>query len=322
MGRKHGIFSIPSEEVNITMKKQAVKRKGITIPQALETIYQQMRIAGNRTRTIESYDYIFNQFVQYNKLEYVEDITTDSIYEYLGSLEVAQQTKLIRLKSIKAVLSKFHNNGWLKQKFWSTIHIKIDKKIKKGAKENDIEKLIELIDQNTFIGFRDTVAILTMYKTGIRIQTLGELKERHIDYENLALNLDGSIMKNHKFLKLPIDQELADLYKVLIKQNDNIRSYYDTENTNIIITQNGLPISNARTSNNAISKQLNKYSKRFGLENINAHAIRRGYAKKLLDAGASIAVISKALGHSDLAVTTQYLDLDVEEVASSLRDYL
>ncbi|WP_427137346.1 phage integrase N-terminal SAM-like domain-containing protein [Psychrobacillus psychrodurans] len=164
MGRKHGIFSIQSEEANISTKKKAVKRNGITIPQALETIYQQMRIAGNRIRTIESYDYIINQFVQFNKLEYVEDITADSIYEYLGSLEVAQQTKLIRLKSIKAVLSKFHNNGWMKQKFWSTINIKIDKQIKKGAKSNDIEKLIELIDQNTFIGFRDTVAILTMYK--------------------------------------------------------------------------------------------------------------------------------------------------------------
>ncbi|QTD42801.1 site-specific integrase [Sporosarcina sp. Te-1] len=322
MGRKHGIFSIQSEEVSISTKKKAVKRNGITIPQALETIYQQMRIAGNRSRTIESYDYIFNQFVRYNKLEYVEDITADSIYDYLGSLEVAQQTKLIRLKSIKAVLSKFHNNGWMKQKFWSTIQVKIDKEIKKGAKANDIEKLIELIDQNTFIGFRDTVAILTMYKTGIRIQTLGELKERHVDYENLTLNLDGSILKNHKFLKLPIDQELADLFKVLIKQNKKIRSYYNTKNTNIIITQNGLPISNGRTSNNAISKQLNKYSKRFGLENINAHAIRRGYAKKLLEAGASIAIISKALGHSDLAVTTQYLDLDVEEVAKDLREYL
>ena len=322
MGRKHGIFSIQSEDVKITPKKKAGKRSVIPIPFALETIYQQMRIAGNRIRTIESYDYIFNQFIQFNKLEYVEDITADSIYDYLGSLEVAQQTKLIRLKSIKAVLSKFHNNGWMKQKFWSTINIKIDKKVKKDAKANDIEMLIQLIDQNTFIGFRDTVAILTLYKTGIRIQTLGELKERHIDYENLSLNLDGSILKNHKFLKLPIDQELADLYQVLIKQNNKIRSYYKTENTNIIITQNGLPINNSKTSNNAISKQLNKYSKRFGLDNINAHAIRRGYAKKLLEAGASIAIISKALGHSDLAVTTQYLDLDVEEVATSLRDYL
>ena len=59
MGRKHGIFSVQSEEVKASSKKKVEKRNGITIPQALETIYQQMRIAGNRIRTIESYDYIF-----------------------------------------------------------------------------------------------------------------------------------------------------------------------------------------------------------------------------------------------------------------------
>ncbi|MGB2993570.1 MAG: site-specific integrase [Paenisporosarcina sp.] len=322
MGRKHGIFSIQTEEVNISTKTKEVKRSGTPIPQALETIYQQMRIAGNRIRTIESYDYIINQFIKFNKLEYVEDITTDSIYSYLDSIDVSNQTKLIRLKSIKAVLGKFHNNGWINQKFWSNIHIKIDKEVKKGAKASDIETLLSLIDKNTFIGFRDTVAILTMNKTGIRIRTLGELRERHIDFQNLCLNLDGSILKNHKFLKLPIDQELADLYKVLIKQNDKIRDYYNTDNTNIFITQNGLQINDSKSSSNAITKQLCKYAKRYKLENINAHAIRRGYAKSLLDKGASVALISKALGHSDLAVTTQYLDLDIEEVSANLREFL
>lgn len=41
-----------------------------------------------------------------------------------------------------------------------------------------------------------------------------------------------------------------------------------------------------------------------------------------MEKGASIPLISKALGHSDLAVTTQYLDLNVEEVANSLKEFL
>lgn len=163
---------------------------------------------------------------------------------------------------------------------------------------------------------------MVMYKTGIRIRTLGELRERHIDFTNLYLNLDGSTLKNHKFLKLPITQELADMLQMLIKLNAGIREYYGTDNSHIFITQNGLQMNSSKSSNNAISKQLGKYSKRFGLENINTHAIRRAYAKSLLEKGSSITIISKALGHSDLAVTTQYLDLDVEEVASDLRDYL
>ena len=106
--------------------------------------------------------------MQFNKLAYVEVINADTLYNYFDSLEVAQQTKLIRLKSIKAVLGKFHNNGWLREKFWS--YIKIDKEVKKSAKANDVDILLSLLDKNTFIGFRDTVAILTLYRTGIRTQ--------------------------------------------------------------------------------------------------------------------------------------------------------
>jgi len=79
------------------------------------------------------------------KLEYVENITIEALYHYLDILEVCPATKLIRLKSTKAVLSKFFNNGWLKEKFWKSIHIKIDKEVKKGAKESNIDKLLELI---------------------------------------------------------------------------------------------------------------------------------------------------------------------------------
>ncbi|AZV44850.1 hypothetical protein BAOM_4269 [Peribacillus asahii] len=42
----------------------------------------------------------------------------------------------------------------------------------------------------------------------------------------------------------------------------------------------------------------------------------------MLDKGANVAVISKALGYSDLSVTTKYLRLDVDEVVNNLRSYL
>lgn len=318
--RKHGIFSVNTNVVSIR-ESQPVK-EGMCIHEALKVIFNQMKVAGNRPRTIDSYEYIFHQFIEVCRVDVVEDIDLEKLYDYLDSLQVQPATKLIRLKSIKAVLSKFYNNGWLKERFWSNIQIKIDKEVKKGAKESDIEILLNLIDQTTFIGFRDACAIMTMYKTGIRIRTLGELKERHIDFENLCLNLDGSILKNHKSLKLPIDEELAEKLQTLIQLNDGIRSHFKQDNKHVFITQNGLVMTSSKSSNCAISKQLNKYAKRFGLENINAHAIRRAYAKNLLNKGASIAIISKALGHSDLAVTTQYLDLDIDEVANDLRGYL
>lgn len=236
-------------------------------------------------------------------------------------MNVSASTKLTRLKCLKAVLSKCFNNGWLQSKFWLTVQIKVDKKVKSGANENDIDILLSLMDTTTFIGLRDKTAILTLYKTGVRINTLGQIEESHIDFENKALNLPGYIMKNHQYLKLPLNDELIDLFKVLIEQNDKIRVYYEQENNFLFITKKGTTV-NTSSTNNAISKQLNKYAKRYELDNINPHAIRRAYAKNLYNKGANVALISKALGHANLAVTTQYLDLEIDEVAESLKDYL
>jgi integrase/recombinase XerD len=160
-----------------------------------------------------------------------------------------------------------------------------------------------------------------MFKTGIRLNTLVQLEERHIDFTINILSLDGRIMKNHQHIKLPFDDLLRELLIVLINQNDVIRKGYGKENNRLFITKYGDAASTSKTHNN-IQKWLNRYSNMYGLKNINPHALRRGFAKGLLVKGASVAVISKALGHSDISVTTKYLYLDVEEVANNLRTYL
>ncbi|MFE3577359.1 hypothetical protein [Lysinibacillus sp. NPDC059133] len=113
-------------------------RDAITVAAALETVFKQMQIVGHRQRTIESYEYIFNQFMTVNRLQYVEDISVESIYHYLDVLEVSPRTKLIRLKSIKAVLSKFYNNSWIKDHIWRLSILKWIKRLKKGRKNRTL----------------------------------------------------------------------------------------------------------------------------------------------------------------------------------------
>lgn len=326
MTKKTGLFDV---DFTLTTKELTTSIKGEKVTtarykvftEALGTIINQMQVSGYHPRTTKDYDTILMKFSKSTRVTYLEDITVDTIYSWLDSMQVANQTKLTRLKVLKSFLGKCFINGWLSLNFWQSINVKVDKKVKKGAKPNDIAILVSLIDKSTFIGLRDVTAILTMYKTGIRINTLGQLNERHIDWENKCLVLDGAILKNHQVLKLPIDDQLVNLYRVLIQCNDKLREHYGEVNSNLFISSKATSL-NTKSTNNAISKQLTKYAKRFNLENINAHAIRRAYAKNLHDKGASIAIISKALGHSDLAVTTQYLDLDVEEVARDLREFL
>ena len=188
---------------------------------------------------ITIYNLHVNHFCKITSSVYLSDITTNEIYDWLNSMEVSNVTKLIRLKCLKAFLGKCIDNGWLPMMYWLSINIKVDKNVKKGATKNEIEVLLSLLDTTTFVGLRDAVAILTLYQTGIRINTIGQLAEKHIDFNTLTLNLSGNIMKNHKMLQLPIDNKLAHLLRVLIQHNDKIREYQNQKNENIFISHKG-----------------------------------------------------------------------------------
>lgn len=331
MTKRKGVFDVNVDvrellneqpDSSQTSKKQLIESSdSIRISNALDSVVRQMKVSGNRIRTISDYIRHVNHFQTVTKVIFVCEITADTIYDWLGSMNVSNQTKLIRLKCLKAFLSRCFDNRWIEVKFWKSINIKVDQKIKEGATEHEINVLLSVLDLSNFVQLRDAVAALVMFKTGIRISTLVQLEERHIDLKTNLLLLEGSIMKNHQQIKLPFDDYLKRLFEVLINQNGIIRKEYSKKNNLLFITKYGDVVANSATHNN-IQKRLNKYSKMYGLKNINPHALRRGFAKSLLNKGANVAVISKALGHSNLSVTTQYLYLDVDEVALSLRSFL
>jgi len=50
---------------------------------------------------------------------------------------------------MNAILSKYNDNSWIKNRFWTTIHIKVDIEVKEW--ESDIDKLLQLNDQTTLL---------------------------------------------------------------------------------------------------------------------------------------------------------------------------
>lgn len=294
---------------------------GFPIEKALAAVIRQMKAAGLRERTISDYEIYVNDFMEKTGVKVLPEINADHVYAWLASMNVSNQTKLTRLKCLKAFFSRCFDNGWLESKFWNSIRIKVDNPVKEGATDREIQILLSMLDLTDFVQLRDAAAILLMYQTGIRVGTLARLENKHVNFESNLLKIDGGIIKNHESIYLPFDDVLARLLNALIKQNDLIRRDNRVKNELLFITSRGMTVLSS-PSNNIITKRLNKYAKEFGLKNINPHALRRGFAKNLLNKGANIALISKALGHSGLAVTTRYLHLDKDEVAESLRKFL
>lgn len=297
-------------------------RIGITIMRALEIVTEQMRQGGLRPRTISDYEKYVTHYSEIAKIGDLSEVTADSVYLWLSSMDVANSTKLIRLKCLRAFLERCHANMWLTNPFWRNISVKVSTPVKKGAEERDVMLVLSLLDLTDFVQLRDATAILTLYQTGIRVETAALLRESHIDLESKCLRLSGDIMKNHSMLILPIDNRLARLFKVLLEQNAKVRRDKRVNNDYVFITQNGESCLRSPTNNN-IAKRINKYRREFGLKNFSPHSLRRAFAKNLYKrSNQDLALVSKALGHSDFAVTSRYLHLDAEEVAEDIRKYL
>lgn len=211
-------------------------------------------------------------------------------------MNVKNTTKLTRLKCFKAFLGRCFDNGWLANKFWRSVNVKVDYEIKEGATDEDFNLLLSVLDYSKFIELRNAVAILLMYCCGSRIGTMARMKEKHVDLINQRLQLDGEVMKNHKVLILPIDEQMSYLLQVMIQQNRLIRDEYKEVNNNLFITIKGKPTSNLITSN-LIQKQLRKYTLKYGINNINPHVLRRGNAKNLYEKSNDLLLVSKALSY-------------------------
>jgi len=306
--------------LDIKFNKPQPQRDDMKIIEAMDIIFRQMKISGIRERTIYDYRLTIEYFIKATEIEYLADIDGDSIYRWLSKWNVKDITKLSKLKCLKAFLSRCHDNGWIQYKFWSHINIKVDTKIKEGTSEDEVYQALSHLDFTKYLDLRNGTAILLIYKTGIRVSTLVNLEESHIDFENQCLNIGGDIMKNHNAQLLPFDETLNLLLKTLIQKNNEIREAYGQNNNYLFISSRGKNIQT--TTSNSISKALHDLSKTYALRNITPHALRRGFAKNLYNKSNDLLLVSKALGHSDLSVTTRYLHTKITDVSERLREYL
>lgn len=287
-----------------------------------EIVFKQMEIEGLRPKTLVSYKKALRLFVEFSNVEFVEDINKDNLIEWIHADNNQSATKANRYRFMCAILQRFFTNNWIPTQFWKGVKVKVPRKQQMPAQENELEILLSLIDTSTWIGYRDVCILLVLYRTGIRVNTLVEMREEHVDFHNRELALSADIMKNSKPLRLPLDDELLELLEKLIQQNQVIRKRYRQKNNLVFITKNGTSCQSPNSNNNSISKRLHYYSSKYGFKTISPHKIRRLYATNLLKKKANISVISSALGHSSIVVTEKYLSLTDREVSDELRKYL
>ncbi|MEC9193467.1 MAG: site-specific tyrosine recombinase XerD [Pseudomonadota bacterium] len=262
---------------------------------------------GLSTNTLNSYksdlEKYFN-WIELNSLKYKE-LSRSDVLEYLAYLfsqKLEGKSVARNLSSLKA----FHNYLILKDITKSNPCEKIEtpkfvKSIPSSLSENEVEKLLDAPDENTFIGIRDKTMIETLYSCGLRISELVDLEIIHVNLRQGVIRVLG---KGQKERLVPMGQKLINLIGIYFSKLEENK--IKNSSNFLFLSQRGKKI-----TRQAFWHRIKIYATKAGLENnkISPHILRHAFATHLLNNGADLRVVQLLLGHSDLNTTQIYTEV-------------
>ena len=207
--------------------------------------------------------------------------------------EVSMQTYA---RDLKTLMRFFMRCGYLP--FFEITLPKADKAPIKTYTDHELQELLKKPDirKCNFSTYRSWVIINFLLSTGIRQNSLINLKIRDVDFDNALVRVN--VTKNRKPLIIPLNEDIIKILKEYLKYRGGSIDDW------LFCSVYGKQLT--RSSN---YHALWDYCHDRGLEQTGVHRFRHTFAKKWATMGGSIAVLQKILGHSNLAITEGYLNL-------------
>jgi integrase/recombinase XerD len=238
-------------------------------------------------------------------------ITPEIITEFLGCY-VSNKPKYVAtvLYVLRNYLTLLHNNGFIEVDLVAFLpHVRILRNafIPHSWDTNDIKKLLESIDRGCQKGKRDYAIFLMVTRLGIRVSDIRSLELSSLNWSRRTISL--TVQKTKKPIELPL---LDDIGWAIIDYIKNGRP--KTKCTRVFIRHRA-PY-DAVGDNECFYRELHRYMQVAGIVapagiHCGLHSLRSTLAKKMLETGVPLPVISETLGHSNINTTSIYLKIDL-----------
>ncbi len=170
------------------------------------------------------------------------------------------------------------------------------KTLPKYLKEREVRKLLECPSREKL---RDRLILRMLYRCGLRVSELTNLKIEEIDFTDSTLTVRGG--KGGKDRLIPVDHQTLDMIEYFIE---------DATSGYLILSER-----NEKLSSRQIERLVEDYGKAAGIEQkVHPHMLRHSFAVHCLKSGMNLRTVQKMLGHSSLTTTQIYLDITGEDV--------
>jgi integrase/recombinase XerD len=267
----------------------------------LRSFYLHCRAKGLRAKTIKDYlhrmSYLVNLAGHLDKS--IKDVTTDDIREYI--IRVLDTVKPItvndRLKVWRLAYQYWITEAYVEQDPTKPIKkLHEDVIIKPALTVEQLELLLNSFDKKRFTGCRNKMMVLTAVDTCARVGELVSIRLPDLDLNERIITLHHT--KGHRDRNVPITPQTAKhLYNYIYRFRRNLPG------DRLFCYKDGCPMDVDR-----LRKILVARSKQLGWPPLGPHCLRRSGAQYLHNAGMSLELLRRLLGHTDIRTTQTYID--------------
>ena len=266
--------------------------------------------------TIRAYEKDLHQFLRHfskGNGEAVDPakITSLEIREYLAHLKDKNYEKTTVVRKLATIRSFY--KCLLRKGFVSTNPLadiptpKVEKKIPHFLATEEVEKLLNAPQGNSFQSIRDRAILETLYSTGLRVSELCALNVPDIDCTAEVIKARG---KGRRERVVPVGSFAIQAIKRYIETRAQVPQINEKDPDALFLNRFG-----DRLSSRSIRKIIDKYIKVTGLsEKTSPHTLRHSFATHLLNRGANIRMVQELLGHKHLSTTQIYTHITTDAV--------
>ena len=218
-----------------------------------------------------------------------------------------------KLSTLSSFFKFLCRESYIKANIVKTIPIpKKTNKLPSYLSIDEVFRLLDLPESDSFSGARDRAILEFFYGTGIRISELVGLSPNDLELEQRNVKVLG---KGKKERILPIGKKTIEVIKSYLGfRTEHLKNKkLATHLPGLFLNQRGQTI-----SVRGVRKIINQYIRTNNFpKNISPHSLRHTFATHMLEAGADLRAIQEMLGHASLSTTQKYTHLTIDRLTET-----
>lgn len=297
---------------------------------AYKEFYSDKELEGLREGSLKNYDFLFTDFMNWcsnEEVTAVEEVSSRLLKKYLAYCKNERGNNNTSLNTKLKLMNTFFN-FLVSEELLSENPVKGIRKFKEDISiqsfsDDEINQMLSHLRRNRrrvgdLISVRNYSLFALLLGTGMRIGEAVNLKWSDIHFKEGYITVFG---KTRRQETIPMTDKVA-------KELTYLRAYYEekfiTLSPYVLVNQQ-----NKQLTVNAIKCFFKRLSAtmEFPESRVSGHSLRHTFARKFIENGGDVSILSRILRHQNLQTTSRYLNFfsnklsDDNEKYNALKDF-